>query len=165
MKNMPFSLLLSLFVNVLFAQSPFFREFRPYIGYDYNRQHGVELGIFACNCSDGVHNDDKTTVPSLAGFIINSGLEYYPKNKLFAPKIAAHLSIALIELGVEAAYYSQFKGDYLWALKPKIGLTLGGFTTLSYNYNIYRKEELNPIYALLNHHSLSLIIRWSNFED
>jgi hypothetical protein len=165
MKNVYFSLWLSLFVNTLFAQKLFFSEYRPYIGYLYNRQHGAELGIFSCNSSDGTHNDDKRTVPSMMGFVINSGMEYYPSNKLFAPKIAAHIFVMFVELGVETAYYSQFRSNYLWTFKPQIGLTLFGFTTLSYNYNIYKKEELNPIYNLLNRHSLSLIIRWSNFKD
>ncbi len=159
MNHTAFTLLLFFFLTTeTFSQERKYIVVEP--SYSYYDNHEINLSLFYCN-----HSFDGTIgMPTgYWGPYISGGFGFKNGKEQMVTRIGYAGFIYLIGGRLSIIHYTDFEKNQ-FCLRPEVGLSLGGYISLTYgyNFNIYKQDIFKKQYHVL---TLSLGISEVLFND
>lgn len=73
---------------------------------------------------------------------------------ILGPKFGYEVAAGLLAIAADVAYYTDFSGKHLWTGTPKAGISLFGYVSLFYGYNIFLSDDR---FSAISNNRFSLI--------
>ncbi|NUM31894.1 MAG: hypothetical protein HUU47_06170 [Bacteroidetes bacterium] len=107
------------------------------LGYQYQKYHGIEIGI-----GHGSRGDELGSLIYRNYHICSEILLNNPGKNITGFKAGYSWSAVAGTVAGQAVYYTNFSKSS-FALRPEIGLSLAGMIDFTYGYNFYLIDKLN----------------------